>query len=216
MCPDKKKRQNDMKKCLIVSGGEFEKIEGNAVYDLIIACDRGYERCVKNGIVPDVVIGDFDSYGGKIDDKIEVIKLNPIKDDTDTMSAVRYAIDNGCKEIRICCAFGGRFDHSMANIQTASFILENGAAPIITGKDTIVYGIKNSEITLPKKEDCYISFFALSDVCEGVTIKGTKYLMDNGVITNTFPIGVSNEWTGDEAHIAVKSGTAVIIISKFM
>ena len=203
-----------MKKCLIVSGGEFEKIENVDSYDLIIACDKGYKYCGKSGFVPNVVIGDFDSYDGEIDKNIEVIKLNPIKDDTDTMSAVRYALKKGCGEITICCAFGGRFDHSMANIQTASFILDKGGKPIITGIDTAVYGVRDGEIRIPKKENCYISIFALSDKCEGVSIKGTKYLMEDGVITNSFPIGTSNEWIADEAFIRVKKGTLIAVVSK--
>lgn len=205
-----------MKKCLIVSGGEFEKTENVNSYDLIIACDKGYEYCIRSGFIPDVAVGDFDSYDGEIDEKTEVIKLNPVKDDTDTMSAVRYALDKGCREIRICCAFGGRFDHSIANIQTASFILENGGVPVITGRDTEVYGVKNGELRISKKEKCYLSVFALSDVCEGVSIKGTKYLLDDAVITNTFPIGTSNEWIDDEAYIKVKTGTAIAVVSKRM
>lgn len=203
-----------MNKCLIVSGGEFSPIGKTDIYDLVIACDKGYEHCLKMGIRPDIVLGDFDSYDGKIEEGIEIKKLNPIKDDTDTMSAVRLALEKGCMEIHICCAFGGRFDHSIANVQTALFIKENGADPIISGKGTALYCLKNETKSFSKKENCYISVFSISEVCRNVTISGTKYEIENAELTNAFPLGVSNEWKSENAEITIGNGTAVVIISE--
>lgn len=203
-----------MKKCLIVSGGEYSPIENAGKYDLVIACDRGYENCLKMNIKPDMVIGDFDSYDGTIDKDIQVQRLNPVKDDTDTMSAVKYALEAGYKDIGICCAFGGRFDHSMANIQTAAYILENGGAAAVYGKGTYVYGLKNGKMRIGRRQNSYLSVFAVSDVCSGVSISGTKYELSDAELTNSFPLGVSNEWTKEYAEISVEDGILVIIISE--
>ena len=202
-----------MKKCLIVSGGEYAFPENMKEYDLIIACDRGYENCIIADVRPDLVIGDFDSYEGRVPEDIEIKRLDPVKDDTDTISAVRCAFERGCGEIDICCALGGRFDHSMANVQTAAFIMNNSGVPAVYGKDTVIYGLKNGGISVPAKDNCYLSVFAVSDVCSGVTIKGTKYEIENAELTNTYPIGVSNEWRESEARVSVKEGMLVIIIS---
>ena len=203
-----------MKKCLLISGGEFCPPGNKEKFDYVIACDAGLSAAKKMNIVPDMVIGDFDSYTEEIEENIKIIRLNPIKDDTDTISAVRYAIDRGFDEIHICCAFGGRFDHSIANVQTAAFIEEHGARAVIEGKDTILYSIRNSHLNLKREENSYLSFFAISDICTGVTIKGTKYEVEEGEISNKYPIGVSNEWEKDEAYIKVDNGTAVVIVSK--
>ena len=203
-----------MKKCLIVSGGEYSPMENTNGFEYIIACDRGYENCLKLGIKPDLVIGDFDSYAGEVTGGARIRRLNPIKDDTDTISAVKDAFANGYKDITICCAFGGRFDHSFANVQTAAFILEKGGIPSVFGKGTAVYGIKDGGINISRKENSYLSVFALSDVCRGVSISGAKYEIDDAELTNTFPLGVSNEWAGDAAHISVEKGTLIVIISE--
>jgi thiamine pyrophosphokinase len=203
-----------MKKCLIVSGGEYSFMENAGKYDFVIACDRGYENCLKMDIKPDVVIGDFDSYNGTIDRDIQVQTLDPVKDDTDTMSAVKYAFEAGYRNIDICCAFGGRFDHSVANIQTAAYILNNGGEPSVFGKGTEVYGIRNGKISLKRRQNSYLSVFSVSDVCRGVSISGTKYELADAELTNSFPLGVSNEWTEESADIAVKDGMVVIIISE--
>ena len=203
-----------MKKCLLVSGGEYSPVENPEYYDFIIACDKGYDHCMKMGISPNIVIGDLDSCTCRIDERIRVIKLNPIKDDTDTISSVKFALDRGYKSIDICCAFGGRFDHSIANIQTAAFIMSQGGDTCITGKDTRIYSIHNEEVILPKEENCYLSVFSLSDVSRGVCIEGAKYELHDAEITNTYPIGTSNEWVKGDITVSVKEGMMIAVVSK--
>ncbi|MDO4938761.1 MAG: thiamine diphosphokinase [Lachnospiraceae bacterium] len=202
-----------MKKCLIISGGDFAPIE-NKMYDFIIACDRGYSYALQMNITPDLIIGDFDSYDGEFSDNIEVIRLPEEKDDTDTMHAVKYAMQNGYQDITICCAFGGRLDHTYANIQTASYISEHGGHPCIIGKDTVLYIIRNTSMNITRSNDSYISVFSYSQKCTGVSLKGLKYAADNIEMTSSFPLGVSNEWAEPQATVSVKSGTLLIIISK--
>lgn len=203
-----------MKKCLLVSGGEFSPVSDIDTYDLIIACDKGYEHCQKMKITPDIVIGDLDSCTINISPETNLKKLNPIKDDTDTISSVRYALSKGYNQIDICCAFGGRLDHSIANIQTAAFIMEHGASTCIKGTDTILFSINNESISIPKKDNCYLSVFSISDKSTGVSITGTKYTVSNITLTNTYPIGTSNEWSSDSATISVECGMLIAVISK--
>ena len=201
-----------MKSALIISGGDFAPID-NKTYDLVIACDKGYSYAVKMNISPDIVLGDFDSYTGEICKNIKTITLPKVKDDTDTMYAIKYALENGYKDITVCCAFGGRLDHTYANMQSAAYISENGGIPHFVGKGAELYMINNSSITLPKIERHSISIFSYSDNCKGVSLKGLKYGLSDSELTNGFPLGVSNEWTDDTAEISVRSGLLCIIIS---
>lgn len=202
-----------MKKCLIIAGGEFSPVDINE-YEYIIACDKGYEYAQKLGVKPDAVIGDLDSYTGQVDKNINLIKLPLEKDDTDTMYAVRYAFKHDYRDITICCAFGGRLDHTYANIQTAAYIVSHNGLAHLTGIDNEMYMIKDSIITLPPVKDSYISVFSYSDKCTGVTLRGCKYGLYDAELTSAFPVGVSNEWNDTAAAIEVKSGILCIIISK--
>ncbi len=225
-----------MKKVLLISGGEFAPLpEGFCGYDFVIACDKGLEYAGSLEIVPDLVIGDFDSYEGSLDgldpsDSSEnpelsewrkegagrprVIRLKPEKDDTDTISAARVALEQGAEEIHICCAFGGRLDHTMANIQTAAFIAAAGARAVICGRESILYSLQNDRLVLKRRPDAYLSLFALTQRCEGVTAWGVKYPLEDGVLTSDYPLGVSNEWTEEEAVIQVKKGLLAVIVSE--
>ena len=54
-----------MKRCLIIAGGDYAPIRPGRG-DFILACDRGYAWCKQEGIVPDLILGDFDSYTGAL------------------------------------------------------------------------------------------------------------------------------------------------------
>ena len=87
-----------MKKCLIVSGGIFEKIKLQEKYNLVLACDKGYLYANKLKIKPDIIIGDFDS-SKMPQDNANIIAVDSVKDDTDTGLAVKYALRNGYKYV---------------------------------------------------------------------------------------------------------------------
>ncbi|MBR6792489.1 MAG: thiamine diphosphokinase, partial [Ruminococcus sp.] len=120
-----------MKTCIIIAGGDFdissvsaEKLKSEA--ELIICADRGLKYADEMGLVPDILIGDFDSYIDEVHFDGEIIRTVPEKDDTDTIMAVRLAISRGVRRIILYGALGGRFDHSIANIQTLLFASEQG------------------------------------------------------------------------------------------
>ena len=200
--------------CLLISGGEYAGIpEDMKKAEYVIACDRGWQYAEHMQIKPDLIIGDFDS-APKPDTDIPILQFPVQKDDTDTMLAARRALELGYTNIAICCAFGARLDHAVANIQTAAFLVSNGCTVRLYGKDTFAYVFSNSSITLPQIPYYSLSLFSLTDVCNGISIKGTEYEAESITLTNRFPLGVSNAWSSEEAHISVKSGILMILCSK--
>lgn len=203
--------------CLIVSGGKESEIL-HKKFDFVIACDKGLEYCLRQGIIPDFAAGDFDScsmdyYNDGFNKNIPIEKLPCEKDDTDTMYAVKKAISLGAKEIVITCSMGKRLDHALANIQAILFAKNNGVdAKIIEDEDEI-YVVQDGFIEIFPKDGYSLSVFAFSDKAEGVYIDGTKYKVQNSVFFNSNPIGVSNEWNG-KAFIKVCKGVLVIVLSK--
>lgn len=199
--------------CLIISGGDFSPIDDSLKFDYVIACDRGYEYAHRMGLKPDLIIGDFDS-APVPDTDIPVIQFPVHKDDTDTMLAVKHALEKGYKDIVIACAFGGRFDHAFANIQTGAYIAEKGADIRLLGTNTEALIFKNSTHSISRKIGWSLSVFAISDRCDGVSIYGTEYTCRDIKLTNSFPLGVSNEWNDEIATIGVKDGTIMVLQSK--
>ena len=178
--------------------------------DLIIAADGGYSTLKKLNIKPNLVVGDFDSLG-KVPENENVIKHPIKKDDTDTLLAVKIGLEKGYKKFVIFGAIGGRLDHTIATIQTATFVAENGGIAYIYDGTHTVTAIKNSSIKFSKDAKGYVSIFALSGVAKGVTINGLLYELNDTDITPHFPVGVSNEFIGKESEIIVKDGILTII-----
>ena len=201
------------RKCIIVSGGEYYPVSQPDPDAFVIACDSGYESCLRSGINPDLVIGDFDSYAGRIAEGIPVLRLPCEKDDTDTMSALRWAVDKGFEEVQLYCALGGRLDHVMANLQALGWAAEHGLFAAIESPDCRVFALRGAVLRLPRREGFSLSVFALTDRCR-ITIRGAKYPLEDVEIGNRFPIGVSNEWAADEAVVIAHEGTLLIVESK--
>lgn len=199
----------------IIAGGEIKdlsviKINGG---DRVICADRGFLYAQKLGIVPDLAVGDFDSCGGTVPTGCEVLRSVPEKDDTDTMLAVRAATERGADEIVIYGALGGRADHSLANIQTLYYALTHGCAASIDDGDNFITIRGRGVSRFGRVEGMYFSLFSYSEKAV-VSLSGVKYPLDRGTLTNSFPLGVSNEITAAEAVLTVHDGVVLVVRSK--
>lgn len=199
--------------CYIVGAGECKDLDiKKNIGDYIIAADGGYRYLLEAGIKPDIVIGDFDSLG-TVPEGENILKLNPVKDITDMHAAAEIGIEKGCYEFHIYGGCGGRIDHTLANIQLAVFLAQKNKKAFIHDGKTKLTAICNGSIFFSKENKGYISVFSHSDECTGVYIKGLKYTLENSTLTNSFPLGVSNEFIGCESEITIGRGTAVIVVN---
>ncbi len=202
-----------MRRAALITGGKKDTFKGIEKCDFIIACDKGYEYCLDNDIKPDLVIGDFDSYYGTIEEDIEVIRLPVIKDDTDTMHAYRKIVEMDFDEVYLYCALGGRFDHTYANIQCAIFGAKHDIDTLFISDNDHITVTNRNETILKKKEGYTFSLFA-ADRIDDLSILGARYEVHDITLKNDFPLGQSNEWLDDEVTIKKGQGIVIIVESK--
>ena len=180
----------------------------------LIAADCGLKILEKIGISPDVIIGDFDSFPKPKAADCEVFAFKVEKDDTDTMLCIKHALKKGFSDITIISGVGKRLDHTIANIQSLCYTLNNGGSGRILSDDTEVLLLPKGEYSFDKKEGFSMSLFSYSERVLNLSISGAKYGTDGIDIDNTFPIGVSNEITEDKCHVSFSSGKLVVIFSR--
>lgn len=181
--------------------------------DLVIGADRGYLVLLKNGINPSVVIGDFDSYDGEIICE-DIIKFPVKKDYTDSELAVKYAIDKGYSKIVIYGAIGGALDHTIANISLLASYSKQGIDIALVDGESVLFAITNSSAEFDERATGRISVFSFDDKAFGVFEKGLLYELEDAVLENKIPLGVSNEFVGKKSSVCVQSGTLILYTSK--
>lgn len=209
-------------KCIVIGAGDLT-VGTMEVHeeDLVIAVDGGLGYCSVLGVEPDLILGDFDSVSPdeakaveELEQKIpeRILRLPREKDDTDMLAALKEGIRRGYKDFRIYGGTGGRFDHTLANIQCLLYLKKQDAVGYLVDGTGMILVLVDETVEFQKGLEGYLSLFSLSEKSEGVTIKGMKYPLDRAVIHNDFPVGISNEFTGEQALISVEKGQLVCIL----
>ena len=177
--------------------------------DYVIAADKGLENTEKFDIIPNLIIGDFDSlqYTPQGDN---VIQHPVMKDDTDLFLAVRYGLQKGYKNFYIYGCLGERLDHTYGSIQTAAYIKDNGGCAFFVSDDTFLTIIENESISFSDKCNGVISVFSYTESAE-ISISGLLYGLNNRTIYQSHPLGISNEFINKKSTITVYSGKLLII-----
>ena len=201
-----------MKRCFIFAAGTFFGLrERPQEGDFVIAADAGYRICRELGIVPDLLLGDFDSMDQPAD--FPNVHRSPVeKDDTDTMLAVKTALEQACDTIYIYGGTGGkRLDHTLANLQTLWYIRRQGARGYLYDDDFVWTVIENESLLIEKTVEWGLfSAFCLGDRAEGIDETGFQYSLENAALTADFPLGVSNHIMEPTATVTVRNGALAI------
>lgn len=201
-----------MQSCWIFGGAPFRGSVSIPHDAYIIAADSGYNTVKRLGFTPNLTLGDFDSLNQKPKCG-EIMTVAAEKDDTDTMLAVKTALERGYMDISIVGAIGGRLDHTFANIQTLAYILRHGGFGRLIGDSDRVELLNSGEYVYDRSEEMYLSLFSYGEAAV-ITSRGTKYDLTGHTLDNVFPLGVSNEITEDKCSISIHKGQLLVIFSK--
>ena len=209
--------------CILIGAGDLavSEIPINE-NDLCIAVDGGYEYCKLLEIAPDYILGDFDSIGEKEaenvaqiakteEDKVMILPVE--KDDTDMLVAIKLGLSKGYQNFRIYGGMGGRIEHTIANMQCLLYLKEQNAVGYLMDGTGMILVAKEEEISFQDSMEGYMSLFSMGDNAV-VTIENMKYPLQEKEVTNSFPIGISNEFIyGRKGKVTVHKGAVVMIVS---
>ena len=195
--------------CHVVGASEFFEeafVVGDT--DIVIAADGGLRHLLQRNIRVDVVLGDFDSLGYTPEN---AIVLPTEKDDTDVLFAVKLGMERGFQTFFLHGCLGGRMDHSFANMQILKYISESGGRGYLFGENCTMTAVTDGVLDFGADAMGTISVFSADDKSTGVDLVGLKYPLDNYTMRNSFPIGVSNEFTGKVSKVSVGRGTLFVM-----
>ena len=209
-------------KAVILSNGTVEDYDyakaAVAGAQMIICADGGGEHAVKMGLIPDALIGDFDSISKEtlnlLKEKGTKILEHPCeKDETDTQVAVEYAVENGAKELILIGGIGSRFDHTFANVSLLIWLMKRGIRGVIVNNSNEIHVI-DKYIKILGNEGDKISLLPITPKVTGIVTKGLKYCLKDEELYFDKPRGTSNELTSSSAEIVIRDGVLLVIKAK--
>lgn len=201
-----------MKRCFVFAAGSYyglRKVPEPG--ELVIAADAGYLVCQKEGIVPDLLLGDFDSMAEPKD--LPNVRRVPVeKNDTDTMLALKEGLARGCAEFYVYGGTGGkRLDHTLANLQALIWLRENNVRGYLEDDNFVWTAMRNETLTVKREVEWGLfSAFCFGPPARGVDEVGFQYPLHDAVLYAGEPLAVSNHILEPEAAITVRDGTLVV------
>lgn len=214
-----------MNRYLIVTGGTVSKrlletVLSDYDFQKIIACDKGLEICKECNILPNLIIGDFDS--AKIDvvaayrGETEFLDLDTHKDFTDTHVAISYILEQEIRpdEVILVGATGTRMDHTLANIGLLKQFAETGISAYLIDEHNRITMTAHRHIVKRNDAYRYVSLLPYTEQVTGVTLQGFYYNAQGLTLKLGESIGVSNELIAECGLIEFESGLLIVIESR--
>lgn len=214
-----------MDRYLILVGGELhESVRIRQLvrlpYRRIIAGDSGLMWAYRLGIVPDQMLGDFDSVSGPVldyflDKNIPHKEYPTRKDYTDSELALSVALDQAKAgdTIVMLGGLGGRLDHTLSNIFLLLRGEKKGVDVLLCDGFNEVRLVRGPSVThweyLPYMK--YFSLIPFEGPAEGVTLKDFSYPLENGCLKPGYTLGNSNEVLEGGGTLTLRKGSLLVV-----
>ena len=202
-----------MKNALIVNGGlNSTKRDQLGNYDLIVAVDSGTEQAYKLFLKPDVIIGDLDSIDEKTikraeKDKVQILKYETNKNETDFELALKHVIDKEIKDITIIGGEYGEIDH-LFGVLTVIISLQKDQQISWIHKDQTVLIPNSKKIVIGSNVEFSILPFTN---LKNLNISGAQWNLDNENIEFGKSVTLRNISIDNDIEVSVKDGKFCLI-----
>jgi thiamine pyrophosphokinase len=175
-----------------------------------VAADSGFDLARKLGILPDLLVGDFDSIepSRELEEFPEqkIRRYPREKDDTDTEIGLQTLWNMGIQHVVMAGGGSGRLDHLLSLV--ALFEREKHPEVWYTAKEQIQVVEGTHTITGCKGQT--VSFFPLGESVSGMSTRGLKWPLD-GLVWKRGDIGVSNIFNENRCTVSVRQGRLLMV-----
>lgn len=206
---------NDGEFILVFANGLIEDLRWVEPYlaqaTAVIAADGGIRHSLALGRVPDVLIGDLDSLPegvARVMDSwdMEVIRYPVAKDETDLELALLFAAKRYPRHrLYVAGGFGGRLDHTLANILMLAHPALIGF-PIRLLNDRETAWLLVGESTIFGQPGDIVSLIPLGGSAHVAGTTGLRWPLHDETLTFGPARGISNEMTADHATVRLEKG----------
>lgn len=205
-----------MKKCIIIANGDLPKknhikILKEKKYDTIICADGGANSAAKLNVIPDFIIGDFDSITDEtkkmFHNKSKFIQIKR-QNDTDVEKCLKFAIKNKFSEAILLGATGDRLDHSICNLGIVLKFYDKIKIKIVHQKSLLIP--ISGEVNFKTTKGETISLYGF-DETTFITSIGLKYKLKNESLPFGKKESTSNVAISNTVHLKIDNGIIFLI-----
>jgi thiamine pyrophosphokinase len=181
----------------------------------VIAVDGGLRHCEAMGIVPNLMVGDFDSVSRELMAKypnVPLVVLDRAKDSTDLETALRTLDMTQVDKIYLYGGAGGRQDHVLGHYY---FLLRYPGKLILQTGDETVFAVtpQLGTVVVPSVKGQTISLMPFYGPVHNVVTEGLKWELPGSTLHKDF-LGISNVCLGDQFTIRVGEGALLCMINR--
>lgn len=183
-----------------------------AEVDLHVAADGGAATLLKRGWLPDVIIGDLDSFDATAYTFPQSCQLLKITDQStnDADKAINYCLQQNVKEIHLIGADGGRLDQFVANLELLTKYRQKAEIYLWSARERFKLIQKPWQEDLPL--GTRVSLFPWHGEVRNIHLEGVAYtLTQQHWQAEGWPSGVSNTVTHNPFKIALSHGLILMI-----
>jgi len=181
----------------------------------VVAADGGLALADTLDVVVDLVVGDLDSADPAAltaaRDAGARIERHPVdKDRTDLAIALDAVVRDGPARVTLVGGHGGRLDHLLANVAllAAPAYAELQVTALL---GPAVVTVIRDEARLTGTPGALLSLLAMHGPVRGVTTTGLRFPLSGELLSAGSSRGVSNEFTGTDATVALTDGVLVAV-----
>lgn len=205
-----------MKTAWILLGGRLtdtpclRQILNDHPADLVLAADGGIRHSALLGVTADLWLGDFDSSSQADFPDISTQQFSVEKDELDAEIAISAARDQGCKNLLLLGALGGRSDHMLALLLIALRLTGQGYFVILHSGDEWALPVSGGSQVIPTEPGQTLSLLAL-DSMKDVCLGGVRWPLCGASLPAGVGLGMSNIALGQEVSLSVGCGSGFLI-----
>jgi thiamine pyrophosphokinase len=185
--------------------------------DTLICADGGARAALAYGLLPERVIGDFDSLTeGELDRLAQrgvLLDRHPThKNETDLELALLHAVSVGNEEIVILGALGGRLDQTVANVMLLAMPQLTHCKVLIASDEEKTFLIRPGvSFELRGHAGDVVSLIPFGGDAMGIHTEGLEYPLCDETLYFGPARGVSNVMLGERATVTFTSGLLLCV-----
>ncbi|RCK74266.1 MAG: thiamine pyrophosphokinase [Anaerolineae bacterium] len=187
---------------------------------LHIAADGGLRLCHQLNLLPDILVGDFDSLTEQEVQQMQaqgvrVLRYPARKDETDLELALQAACEQAVDEIIVLGGLGARWDQTLANLLLPAYRRFRHVPMVFVDGQHEIFALNAPparRLTLRGRIGDTLSLIPIGGDVRGVTVQGAEYPLEREELHFGATRGLSNVFLEETVLLEIDEGSLLAVV----